>query len=75
MSVNINTFLIDSVTTGSITYIGEAEVNVGITEAKWRLMKVDKSACGTQILYANGITSFCHTWEGRSGYTYDVTGV
>lgn len=55
---------------GNITYVGEATPGTATSEAKWRIMKVDKTT-GTAITWADGDGEFDNEWDEREALSYE----
>jgi hypothetical protein len=63
--------LIDKVS-DSLIYIGEALPTALVTDATWRIKKVQQTTGGITILWANDDSDFNKVWNDRTTYTYDV---
>lgn len=53
---------------GSVTYVGEAEIGSGETSSVWRVKKVDETS-GVSITFA-GDGSFGYRWDQRESLSY-----
>jgi len=53
----------------NITYVGDAVPGTATNEAKWRIMKIDKTT-GTVITWADGNGEFDNIWDNRESLSY-----
>jgi hypothetical protein len=64
--------LIDKVS-DTLMYIGEAVPTALVTDALWRIKKVQQSPQGITIEWADDDSTFTKVWNDRATYLYDVT--
>lgn len=79
-SINTNAVLVDeqdikTIITyvdedGNYTYVGEAESGTAISEASWRIRRVEEVGSLVIILWAGGTNEFNKVWDDRGTYTY-----
>ncbi len=63
------------VTSGDYDYIGEAAVGTATSATGWRIKRIENTASGLIITWAEGSTAFEHAWDNGapnkySSYTY-----
>ncbi len=54
----------------STTYLGFAKLGVATSEAKWQVLRIQKTGTVTLIQYADGDTRFNNVWDDRASLTY-----
>ncbi len=71
-----NQFLINTITSSSYTYVGEAAPNIGKDEACWRIMRItaDDANSETNVFFGDGVDTMSLTWNDRCALSYDVSG-
>lgn len=61
---------IDTGSTASTTYIGQAAPGTATTTSAWRIKRVVDSIGGTSIDWAGGSAEFIHAWSDRLSLSY-----
>lgn len=55
---------------GNLTYLGFAKLGVATSEAKWQILRIQKTGAVTLIQYADGDTRYNNIWDDRASLTY-----
>lgn len=64
-----NNYAVRTETSGSVTYVGKAEVGSASSSAKWQIQKIDETS-GTVITWADGNALFDNIWDDRATLSY-----
>lgn len=64
--------LVDKVS-DTLMYIGDAIPSALVTDALWRIKKIQQSTGGITIMFADDSSNFDKVWNDRANYLYDVT--
>jgi hypothetical protein len=61
---------IDKASVANMTFIGIAQPNTATSEARWKIIVIDKTTSITRIRYADGDSKFDNIFDDRTTLSY-----